>query len=433
MDTPTLSFPLPTASPDAVFSPRPFHKDPLLTWPPPSPCDPPRCILLFKKWGDGEAFEAALSLGRYLATSGALVLRMPPCGDEKPLPAEFPVVALPLAPPASAAASAPPPFPLSRVDLVLCVGGDGSLLHASSLFCTACPPFIAVGRGGSLGFLTVHTPASARALLARLLHLPAPDSPTGSSHADWSDGTPLFPLPPAALLPPGVLPPPPLACLPPAPGTAIVSRRMRLRVDVYQRRGSGGGGGSSSGGEAGGGGGSGAPPAAVLTGSYLALNEMLLSRGGATYMAQVDAFVDGLPLTTVLADGLIVSTQTGSTAYALSAGGPIMSPSASCISIVPICPHTLSFRPIVFDEGAVIHLVLPAGARAPAAVTCDGRNCAELRPGDYVVVCASSWPLPLLARRSPTADWLAGIHEKMLWNIRGAEQRKLRSQAGPPN
>jgi NAD kinase len=148
-------------------------------------------------------------------------------------------------------------------------------------------------------------------------------------------------------------------------------------------------------------------------------------------MAQVDAFVDGLPLTTVLADGLIVATQTGSTAYALSAGGPMLSPNASCISIVPICPHTLSFRPIVFEAAAVIHLVVPAGARASVAVTCDGRVSAELSAGDFVVVSASSWPLPLLARHSPTADWLAGVHDKMLWNIRACGQRKLRSQGMP--
>ena len=395
----------------ATLTPRHCHKDPHLTWAAPLPGDPPRCFLVFKKWGDGEAYDVALSLGRFLTACGARVLRMPSEGDDKPLPAEFEVVAVE----AQGAPGARPgggggggggggsgSVPLSGIDLVVCVGGDGSLLRASALFPRECPPFIAVGRGGSLGFLTVHTPASARALLALLLHT----QPAGFASPKMSDASDAFtPQPPPAALPPGVLLP--LACAATPPGTAVVSRRMRLRVDVYQR-----GGGAAG---------------ARLTGSHVALNEVLLSRGAATYMAQVDAFVDGLPLTTVLADGLIVSTQTGSTAYALSAGGPMLSPNASCISIVPICPHTLSFRPIVFDETAVIHLVVPPAARAPAAVVCDGLNVAELQPGDYVVVCASNWPLPLLARRSPTADWLAGIREKMLWNMRGAEQRKMRS------
>jgi NAD+ kinase len=365
-------------------------------------------VLIFKKWNDPDAFDAAHSLGRFVKSLGATALRMPADLDARPLPVdEFPIVAMD-GDGSGGSGDAPP---LGAVDLVVCVGGDGALLRACGLFRRACPPFIAVGSGGSLGFLTVHTPTSARELLARLFHAPRPgsSSPTPDSCSS----------PPTFLL--GCAQPPPTAVDPAAPGTAVSSKRMRLQVDVYAA--GGGGGGGDGGGEG--------AAAHVLRGSFLALNEVLLARGASPYMAQVDAFVDGLPLTTVLADGLIVATQTGSTAYALSAGGPMMSPNAPCISIVPICPHTLSFRPIVFEAAAVIHLVVPACARASVAVTCDGRSCAELGAGDFVVVSASAWPLPLLARHSPTADWLAGVHDKMLWNIRAVGQRKLRSQAAP--
>jgi NAD+ kinase len=406
---PSISFPLPRPA---------FHSDDLLSWPAPDPSAPP-VVLLFKKWNDGDAFDAAHSLGRFVKSLGAVVLRMPTESDSRPLPAEeFPIVSL------GGGGGAGGGAPLGGVDLVVCVGGDGALLRACALFHRSCPPFIAVGSGGSLGFLTVHTPASARELLARLFHAARSASASPPPTPDASFSPPSFSLG-------GALPPPMARPAAPAPGTAVTSKRMRLQVDVYRTAkrcggGEGGGGGGGGGGAAA----AEAPPPALL-GSFLALNEVLLSRGASPYMAQVDAFVDGLPLTTVLADGLIVATQTGSTAYALSAGGPMLSPNASCISIVPICPHTLSFRPIVFEAAAVIHLVVPACARASVAVTCDGRVCAELGAGDYVVVSASAWPLPLLARHSPTADWLAGIHDKMLWNIRAVGQRKLRSQAAP--
>jgi NAD+ kinase len=332
--------------------------------------------------------------------------------DSRPLPVdEFPAVSLDAAGGDGGGGGG---APLSSVDLVVCVGGDGALLRACALFPHACPPFIAVGSGGSLGFLTVHTPASARELLARLFHAAArPSSPPPTPDAAIAPAF-FFPGADGAAAPP----------LPPAPGTAVVSVRMRLQVDVFR-----GGGAADDGG-----GGVGVPPAGAPAprGSFLALNEVLLSRGASPYMAQVDAFVDGLALTTVLADGLIVATQTGSTAYALSAGGPMLAPNAACICIVPICPHTLSFRPIVFESAAVITLVVPASARASVQVTCDGRVCEELGAGDSVRVAASEWPLPLLACKSPTADWLQGVHEKMLWNMRAVGQRKLRgSQAAP--
>jgi NAD+ kinase len=170
--------------------------------------------------------------------------------------------------------------------------------------------------------------------------------------------------------------------------------RMRLQVEVY----SGG----------------------VARSVHVVLNELHLGRGASPVMTRIAAYVDDEPLTTVLSDGLIISTQTGSTAYALSAGGSILSPATRGIMFCPICPHTLSFRPLVLSDAAVLRLEVDEASRGACQATFDGRpESIPLRRGDYVLVRASPWPLPLLVHRGPTTDWLLGLHQKLLWNVRG--------------
>jgi len=150
-------------------------------------------------------------------------------------------------------------------------------------------------------------------------------------------------------------------------------------------------------------------------------------------MASLDAYVDGEPLTTVNADGLIVATQTGSTAYALSAGGSILSPNTSAICFVPICPHTLSFRPLLFPDSAVIRLEVPSDARASAWCAFDGRNQTQLQQGDFVVVRSCLFPLPLVCRGSACGDWIRAIKCKLYWNVRTRQkalQTRPRGRAG---
>ena len=86
------------------------------------------------------------------------------------------------------------------------------------------------------------------------------------------------------------------------------------------------------------------------------MNEVALHRGRSPHLNTIDAFVDGQHLTESVSDGLIVSTPTGSTAYSLSAGGPIVHPSLSAIVLTPICPRSLSFRPLVFPATSSITL-----------------------------------------------------------------------------
>ena len=146
-------------------------------------------------------------------------------------------------------------------------------------------------------------------------------------------------------------------------------------------------------------------------------------------MATLNAYIDDEPLTTVAADGLIVATQTGSTAYSLSAGGSILSPNTAAIVFTPICPHTLSFRPLLFPDSAVIRLEVPVDARSSAWCSFDGRHSMELRAGDFVVVRSSPFPLPLVCRRSATGDWVRAIKCKLYWNVR---ERQKAFKRPPP-
>jgi len=86
------------------------------------------------------------------------------------------------------------------------------------------------------------------------------------------------------------------------------------------------------------------------------MNEVSLHRGPSPHLNTIDVFVDGQHLTEAVCDGLIVSTPTGSTAYSLSAGGPIVHPSLSAIVLTPICPRSLSFRPLVFPSSSAVTL-----------------------------------------------------------------------------
>jgi len=130
------------------------------------------------------------------------------------------------------------------------------------------------------------------------------------------------------------------------------------------------------------------------------MNEVALHRGRSPHLNTIDAFVDGQHLTESVSDGLIVSTPTGSTAYSLSAGGPIVHPSLSAIVLTPICPRSLSFRPLVFPATSSVTLRIGERSRAPAGVSMDGQEARVLEPGEAVTVRASPYPIPSINRSS---------------------------------
>ncbi|EKU20964.1 NAD+ kinase, partial [Nannochloropsis gaditana CCMP526] len=104
------------------------------------------------------------------------------------------------------------------------------------------------------------------------------------------------------------------------------------------------------------------------------------------YLASLDCFCNGQYVTTVQADGLIIATPTGSTAYSMSAGGSMMHPGIQALLLTPICPHSLSFRPLVFPDSAVISLCMPLDVRSHAWVSFDGRFRHRLMDGDILEV-----------------------------------------------
>ena len=118
---------------------------------------------------------------------------------------------------------------------------------------------------------------------------------------------------------------------------------------------------------------------------WLALNDVVVSRGALSRLVSFGLFVDGRHATTYNGDGVIVSTPTGSTAHSLSAGGPVLDPSLEAMVITPICPHTLTNRPLVLGADMAIELRAES-TPVDVGLTVDGQVYEELRQGDRIVV-----------------------------------------------
>jgi len=195
-------------------------------------------------------------------------------------------------------------------DLVVVVGGDGSLLGAARELAKSDVPILGVNRG-RLGFLTDISPAQMEEKVAEVLA-----------------------------------------------GQYIQERRFLL--DVHIKR-------------------NGEP-----IGFGSALNDVVLHPGKSTRMIGFDLFIEGQFVYSQRSDGLIVSTPTGSTAYSLSAGGPLLHPKLDAIALVPMFPHTLSSRPIVVDGKSEIKIVISGGNEIYPQVSCDGQHHLPVAPGDAI-------------------------------------------------
>jgi NAD+ kinase len=125
----------------------------------------------------------------------------------------------------------------------------------------------------------------------------------------------------------------------------------------------------------------------TLLGTHIALNDVVLSRGSLARVVQLKTEIDGEPITTYVADGLIISTPTGSTAYALAVGGPIMPPELRNILVIPIAPHLTLDRAIVLAKGS--HITIHVRTDHQAILTVDGQFEFEIQDGDRVEVQAS--------------------------------------------
>lgn len=245
-----------------------------------------------------------------------------------------------------------------KFDLVLTLGGDGTVLYTSWLFQRVVPPVLCFSLG-SLGFLTNFEFNEYKS------HLNGVMGDIGMR----------------------------------------VNLRMRFTCTVFRKD-------RSKGAEAG----------AVEEGEqFEVLNEVVIDRGPSPYVSNLELYADNELLTVVQADGCIFSTPTGSTAYSLSAGGSLMHPSIPGILLTPICPHTLSFRPMVLSDSHLLRIAVPNTSRSTAYCSFDGKGRVELRQGDYVTVEASQYPFPTVV--SDSGEWFTSVQRALRWNTRGAVQK----------
>lgn len=144
-----------------------------------------------------------------------------------------------------------------------------------------------------------------------------------------------------------------------------------------------------------------------------ALNEFALEKRDSSRMIAIHAWVDEHYIARYRADGLIVTTPTGSTAYALSCGGPIIAPSAQVLCIVPICPHMLTLRPLVVGDTAEITLMLDAESHA-ASFVADGQAIALFEPEMRCTIRRSEYTARLIKRADST--YFDVLRQKLLWS-----------------
>ncbi len=149
------------------------------------------------------------------------------------------------------------------------------------------------------------------------------------------------------------------------------------------------------------------------TESRSALNEAVITKRGLARLVDLRAELDGEGATVYKADGLIVSTPTGSTAYNLAAGGPILTPDLEAMVLTPICPHTLTNRPVVLraDTRVVVTTVSPS----PVSVTVDGQWSRDMKPGDAVEVRRADRPLRAFR---PGTPFFSLLRQKLSWGER---------------
>ncbi|CAG7923332.1 unnamed protein product [Penicillium olsonii] len=245
-----------------------------------------------------------------------------------------------------------------KFDLVLTLGGDGTVLFTSWLFQRVVPPVLCFSLG-SLGFLTNFEFSDHKSQLNAVM------GEVGMR----------------------------------------VNLRMRFTCTVFRRDRS-----------------KSAELNAVEEGEqFEVLNELVIDRGPSPYVSNLELYADDDLLTVVQADGCIFSTPTGSTAYSLSAGGSLMHPSIPGILLTPICPHTLSFRPMVLSDSHLLRIAVPNSSRSTAYCSFDGKGRVELRQGDYVTVEASQYPFPTVV--SNNNEWFTSVQRALRWNTRGAIQK----------
>jgi NAD+ kinase len=145
-----------------------------------------------------------------------------------------------------------------------------------------------------------------------------------------------------------------------------------------------------------------------------ALNDVVLYTGSIARMVDFEVYINDHFVLRQQADGIITATPTGSTAYALSAGGPILYPTLKALTITPLCPHTLSSRPIVVDSDGDIRLVVTMNNDIKPKLSCDGQSHFDLEAGDQILIQKHPFELTLI--HPQTHEYFSVLREKLGWS-----------------
>lgn len=226
-----------------------------------------------------------------------------------------------------------------RCDLVVVVGGDGTLLSAARSLTPSGVPILGVNQG-RLGFMVDVAPIEMRETLAAVFA-----------------------------------------------GDYVREERLLLEARIHRTD--------------------------AVAGPFLAINDVVIRNQAAIRMLEFETWLDDEFISQHRADGFIVSSPTGSTAYALSGGGPVLHPSLEAIALVPICPHTLSDRPIVVGARQTVRVVLRGGESTAAMCTCDGQNSETLSPGETLEVRRADARLNLIHPKN--YSYFSILRNKLHW------------------
>ena len=230
-----------------------------------------------------------------------------------------------------------------EADLVVVLGGDGTLIHAAGILRASEREVPILGINlGSLGFMTEVPVADLYAVVDAVLQ-----------------------------------------------GRYLVERRMRLAIEVLR--------------------------GAEVVHAGEVVNDAVINKGALARIVDLEARIDGRRLTTYKADGIIVSTPTGSTAYSLSAAGPILMPTLEAMLVTPICPHSLSQRPVVLPAASHVELELTS-SNGEVFLTLDGQTGLPMQQGDIVRIHKS--PRPMLLVKNPQIDFFGLLRAKLRWGER---------------
>ncbi len=152
----------------------------------------------------------------------------------------------------------------------------------------------------------------------------------------------------------------------------------------------------------------------------LALNDIVISRSSRSHVLKINLEVDGSEIAQYTADGVIVCTPTGSTAYSLAAGGAVLAPNIEGIGIIPICAHSLTSRPLIISDKSVIKLNLMPRNRRQSLITvqADGQETFLLEPEDFVIIKKSGVVTKLIRSLNPENNFYNVLSRKLLWGRR---------------